>query len=132
PGLRYGTLRAAVIHRRTKNQAGPMRQHRPSQAPCRLGQPHRTAPMFKRTKESRRRVLGLLADLRRGRGELPVNAISFELTISGTATTGVMAGGGSSSVVVLDRVTAGILGWMTSLDMIAGCCPSALELPLNV
>jgi hypothetical protein len=86
--------------------------------------------MFKRTKESRRRVLGLLADLRRDRRELPVNAISFELTISGTATAGIDRSSGST--VVWDRVTAGILGWMTSLDMIAGCCPPALDLPLNV
>jgi hypothetical protein len=107
-----------------------MRQHRPSQAPCRLGQPHRTAPMFKRTKESRRRVLGLLADLRRGRGELPVNAISFELTIIGTETAGV--DGSSSSIVVWDRVTTAVLGWLTSLDIIAGCCPPAADLPLNV
>jgi hypothetical protein len=88
--------------------------------------------MFKRTKESRRRVLGLLAELRRDRGELPVGSISFELTISGTATTGVVARSGSGSVVLWDRVTAGILGWMTSLDMIAGCCPPGADLPLNV
>jgi hypothetical protein len=86
--------------------------------------------MFKRTKESRRRVLGLLTDLRRHQGELPVNAVSFELTINGIATAGI--DGSSNSVVVWDRVTAGILGWLTSLGMIASHCPPAVDLPLNV